>query len=123
MFGDIDNDGGIDVVVVNRDAPAYLLRNIAPRRGHWITFRVTETAGSDALGASVRFSAGSRRLRRDVKSAYGYFASNDSRVHVGLGSTSRVTDVTVRWVDGMVETFGDFDSDRIVTLRRGDGRV
>ena len=110
-----------DVVVVNRDAPAHLLRNIAPRRGHWITFRVMEATGGDALGASVRFSAGARRLRRDVKAAYGYFASNDPRVHVGLGSTSRVTDVTVRWVDGRVETFGDFDSDRIVMLRRGDG--
>ena len=123
VFGDIDNDGGIDVVVVNRDAPAHLLRNIAPRRGHWITFRVMEATGGDALGASVRFSAGARRLRRDVKAAYGYFASNDPRVHVGLGSTSRVTDVTVRWVDGRVETFGDFDSDRIVMLRRGDGRT
>ncbi len=122
VFGDIDNDGGIDIVVVNRDAPAHLLRNIAPRRGHWITLRVTETTGGDALGASVRFSAGGQRIRRDVKPAYSYLASNDPRVHVGLGSATGITDVTVRWVDGTVELFGDVDADQIVTLRRGNGR-
>ena len=121
-FGDVDNDGGIDIVVVNRDGPAYLLRNIVPGRGHWISFRVVDASGRDALGATVRLMADGRRIRRDVKSAYSYLASNDPRVHVGLGSTDRVTDVTVQWLGGVVEAFGDLAGDRIVTLRRGEGR-
>ena len=82
----------------------------------------TRQPGRDALGASVRFSAGGRRIRRDVKPGYSYLASNDPRVRVGLGPATGITDVTVRWVDGIVETFGDFDGDRIVTLRCSDGR-
>ena len=120
-FGDVDNDGGIDIVVVNRDGPAYLLRNTVPGRGHWISLRVVETNGRDALGATVRLMADGRRIRRDVKSAYSYLASSDPRVHVGLGSTDRVSDVTVQWPDGVVETFGDFagESDRHAPTRRG----
>jgi len=121
-FGDIDNDGGIDVLVVNRDAPAYLLRNVVAHRGHWMTFRVIEEHGRDALGATLTLGIGSRRIRRDVKAAYSYLASNDPRVHVGLGAFDRVVGVAVRWPDGATEHFGDFAADRIVTLRRGSGR-
>jgi hypothetical protein len=121
-FGDLDNDGGLDVVVVNRDAPAYLLRNVVGSRGHWIIFRVVDEHGRDALGATVTLSTGGRRLRRDVMPAYSYLASNDPRVHVGLGSDARVADVNVRWVDGHVESFGEFEADRIIVLRRGAGR-
>jgi hypothetical protein len=121
-FGDLDNDGGLDIVVVNRDAPAYLLRNVVRARGHWIMFRVVDEHGRDALGATVTLSAGQRRVWRDVMSAYSYLASNDPRVHVGLGSDTRVADVKVRWVDGQVESFGEFEADRIIVLRRGAGR-
>jgi hypothetical protein len=120
-FGDIDNDGGLDIVVVNRDAPAYLLRNTV-RRGHWMAFRVVDEHGRDALGASVTLSVGARRIRRDVSAAFSYLASNDPRVHVGLGSETRVAEVKVRWLDGSVESFGEFDADRLVVLRRGAGQ-
>lgn len=121
-FGDLDNDGGVDLVVVNRDAPAHLLRNVVQGRGHWITVRVVDEHGRDAFGATVTLSAGGRRLRRDVTAAYSYLASNDPRVHVGLGSETRVADVKVRWVDGSVESFGELEADRRVILRRGAGR-
>lgn len=121
-FGDLDNDGGLDIIVVNRDAPAYLLRNVVRTRGHWIAFRLVDEHGRDALGATVTLSAGGRRLRRDVAAAYSYLASNDPRVHVGLGSEARVADVKVRWVDGQVESFGELEADRIVTLARGTNR-
>jgi hypothetical protein len=120
-FGDIDNDGGIDIVVANRDGPAHLLRNVAPDRGHWISFRAIDPRGRDAIGATLTIAAGGRTLRRDVRTGYSYLAANDPRVHVGLGDVGRVDGVTVRWPDGTRERFGPFDADRIVELAQGAG--
>jgi enediyne biosynthesis protein E4 len=121
-FGDIDNDGGIDIVVVNRDSRVSLLHNVVKARGHWIMFRVMEEHGRDALGAEVTTTVGSRTIRRDVRAAYSYLASNDPRVHVGLGQESIARNVTVRWPDGVRESFGDMPGDHIAILRRGSGR-
>ncbi|MBZ0267314.1 CRTAC1 family protein, partial [bacterium] len=118
-FGDLDGDGGVDVVVVNRDAAPYVLHNVAPSRGAWIRFRVLERSGRDAIGAIVTASVDGRTVSRDVVSGYSYASANDPAVHLGLGAASRVTGVTVRWVDGTEETFGDFEAGRTVRLRRG----
>jgi len=120
-FGDIDNDGGLDIVVVNRDARPYLLHNVVSGRGHWLMFRVVDAHGRDALGAELTMMVGSRSIRRDVRAAYSYLASNDPRVHVGLGHEAGVRGVAVRWPDGAHERFGDFAGDKIVVLRRGGG--
>jgi enediyne biosynthesis protein E4 len=120
-FGDVDNDGGVDIVVVNRDARPYLLRNVVNGRGHWLMFRVVDEHGRDALGAELTMLVGSRSIRRGVRAAYSYLASNDPRVHVGLGAETGVRGVTVRWPDGARERFGDFAADKIVMLRRGGG--
>jgi hypothetical protein len=117
-FGDIDNDGGIDVLVVNRDAEAHLLRNVMAARGQWLILRVVEEHGRDAYGATVRLTVGDRVITRDVRAAYSYLASNDPRVHVGLGDADRVESVTVQWTDGTTDSFGSFAADQIVTLRR-----
>jgi hypothetical protein len=121
-FGDIDNDGGIDVVVVNRDSRPFLLHNVVQARGHWMMFRVLEQHRRDALGAEVTMTVGSRTIRRDVRAASSYLASNDPRVHVGLGAATTVQNVTVRWPDGVRERFGDMAADRIAVLRRGSGQ-
>ena len=96
-FGDLDNDGGVDIVVVNRDHAPYLLRNVAPSRGHWLMLRVLERNGRDSLGAEVTLSVGPRTLMRTVRAAYSYLASSDPRVHVGLGAETRAVNVRVRW--------------------------
>jgi hypothetical protein len=121
-FGDIDNDGGVDIVVINRDAAPYVLHNVVPGRGHWAIFRVVDEHGRDAIGAELRIDAGGRAVRRDVRAAYSYLSSNDPRVHVGLGSGTSVERITVRWPDGRREIFGTQPIDKVVTLRRGAGR-
>ena len=121
-FGDVDNDGSIDIVVVNRDGPAYLLRNVVADRGHWIMFCVLDEFGRDAIGATVGVTIGDRTITRDVRTAYSYCAANDPRVHIGLGALTGIDNVVVRWVDGATEHFGTFDADQIVTLRRSAGR-
>jgi hypothetical protein len=118
-FGDIDNDGGVDIVVVNRDAGPYVLHNVVKPRGHWVMFRVVDAHGRDALGAELKMTVGPRSIRRDVRAAYSYLASNDPRVHVGLGQETGVRGVTVRWPDGAQERFGDFPADKIAVLKRG----
>jgi hypothetical protein len=122
VFGDVDNDGGVDVLVVNRDARCYLLRNIVSHRGHWIMFRVLDARGSDALGATVSLNLGERTIIRSVRTAYSYLAANDPRVHIGLGDATRVTNVLVVWPDGTRESFGDLPADAIHTLVRGSGQ-
>lgn len=121
-FGDLDNDGGLDVVVVNRDAAPFLLHNVVANRGHWLMLRVLDEHHRDALGAQVRMTIGDRSIRRDVQTAYSYLASNDPRVHVGMGQERAARNVTVRWIDGSTETFGDLPADRVTTLRRGSGK-
>ncbi len=132
-FGDLDDDGRIDIVVVNRDGPTRLLHNVTGTGGGWVGFRVLDAHGRDALGATVtlRTRAGEeareRMLTRDVRAASSYLASHDARVHFGLGArpvapdAAPVREVTVSWVDGTVETFGDRDTGRYHVLRAGQG--
>jgi hypothetical protein len=122
-FGDLDNDGRIDVVVANRDAAPHVLRNVAPGRGHWLLLRVIERSGRDAIGAVVSIAAGTKTLRRDVRSGYSYLAANDPRVHIGLGDLTKVESVTVQWADGTRERYGPVAADRLVDLRRGAGTL
>jgi hypothetical protein len=117
-FGDVNNDGGVDILVINRDGPAHLLINIARNRGHWIMFRILDEHGRDAHGSVVSLRLGGRTLRRRVSTAYSYCSANDPRVHVGLGTTTVAESVTVRWANGAVQTFGDLAADQVVTLRR-----
>ncbi len=118
-FGDIDNDGDTDIVVVNIDARPQILRNIAGDRGHWIMFRVLNARGGYALNADVQIEAGRMNLRRRVQRAYSYCASNDPRVHFGLGASTSVDCVTVRWPDGTKKTFGPFSADASYDLPHG----
>jgi len=105
-------------VVVNRDARPFLLHNIVNPRGHWVALRVLDEHGRDALGAQVTMKVGARTIRRDVRTAYSYLASNDPRVHVGLGQETVARDVTIRWPDGTEQRFGDMPADRISLLKR-----
>lgn len=117
-FGDYDNDGDVDILVANRDGPAYVLENIASPQGHWIGFRVLNRHGSDAVGARVEIHGGSQKRVRDVRFASSYCAANDPRAHFGLGTLNHIDRVVVRWTDNTVQNFGPFRVDQYVTLRQ-----
>lgn len=119
--GDINNDGGLDLLVVNRDAPINLLINTVSNRGKWIRFRVITRQGRDAHAATVSADIGSVRVYRDVQTAGSYLASNDPRVHFGLGDELWARNVAVRWPGGVLEIFGDFRAAGTVVLRQGEG--
>lgn len=115
-FGDLDGDGGVDVVVVNRDAPAYLLRNVAPRGG-WCGVRVLDAAGAPALGAVVTGLVGERRLRRDVQAAYSYLCSHEPIARFGLDDAAVLREVEIRWPDGRVERIDELEGGRVHEIR------
>jgi hypothetical protein len=122
-FGDVDNDGDIDLLVVNEGGRARLLRNDVGHQGHWLLARAVDPRlERDALGARISVRAGGRTLRRIVAPAYSYLSSSDTRVHFGLGDAARVERIEVRWPDGRTESFPGGPADRILTLRRGEGQ-
>ena len=120
-MGDVDNDGGLDLLVVNRDGGAYLLMNHAPARGNWVRLRVLERDGRVALGARVSVTVGTRIVSREVARVGSYLASNDPRVLIGLGGQERALSLRVRWIDGSEEAFAPVTAGQTGVLRRGQG--
>ncbi|MDE0179628.1 MAG: CRTAC1 family protein [Gammaproteobacteria bacterium] len=125
--GDVDGDGGLDLLIANRDAPAYLLMNRVSARGNWLRFRaVLGEPGRDAHGATVSAVIDGKRVYRDVRPEGSYLSASDPLVHFGLGKATKASDVTVVWpstADGglAVESFGDFPAGRTAVLRQGAG--
>ena len=117
-FGDLDNDGAVDIVVGNRDAKATVLRNTVGSLGHWVQLAIRDSEARYALHARVRIDAGGVSRWRRVQRAYSYCGSNDPRVHCGLGSATTVDKVTVYWEDGTTTEFGPLDIDRVHVLQR-----
>ncbi len=124
-FGDLDNDGAIDVVVINKDGPVHLLRNVLGRRAQSVQFRVLSREGRDALNAVVRLETQSGAPQwRQVAPNEGYCASHDPRIHFGIGSATRIERVCVRWPSaGPAEVFGPFEAGAVYEIRQGRGRT
>jgi hypothetical protein len=120
--GDFNNDGAMDVIVINRDGPAHLLRNRIGQHGLWIMFRVLNRNGQDAVNARVQIDAGGEIQWRDVIPNQGYCSSNDPRIHFGLGHGTKVDRVHVFWPDGTEAILGPFEARRIHELREGTAK-
>ena len=115
--GDLDLDGDLDAVIVNRDWAPYVLVNAVGQDHNWIRFRVLNRHASDAIGATVTVTVGGKRQLRYVKVAGSYLSAHDPHVHFGLGESDTVQDVRVRWPTGETEEFGDFSANQIAVLR------
>lgn len=122
-FGDLFNDGKIDVVVNNMDGVPVLLRNVNNDLHHWVEMKLIGGPKSprDAVGATVYLTAGGIRRRQDVLSGGSYLSSNDMRVHFGLGNLDHVDGVEIHWPSGFIEKVAPPAVDRIYTITEAKG--
>ena len=124
-FGDIFNDGEIDVVINNIDSHPTLLRNVLKTGHHWLEIRLigSEKSPRDGNGAKVFLTAGGLRQRADVYSGGSYGSSSDPRVHFGLGTATSVESLEVLWPSGTKQKFTAPGIDRIITIREGQEKI
>jgi hypothetical protein len=116
-FGDYDNDGDLDLLVVNLNDSPRLLRNERGNARRWLTVDARLANGkSTAIGARVTVQAGGRTQLRDVMPVTGYLSQADPRVHFGLDTASRVDQLTVRWPDGSTTELRDVAADQILKV-------
>jgi hypothetical protein len=122
-FGDVDNDGDIDVLVINMNDRPTLLRNDTDASNNWIALKLAgKVRNRDAIGARVFLEDESALQVAEVRSGGSYLSHNDMRVHFGLGRRTRVPPVKVRWSDGAVERFDELTPNGIHVIRQGQGR-
>jgi hypothetical protein len=121
-FGDYDNDGDRDVLVINMNDRPTLLRNDTAAGNHWIAVRLVGTRSNrDGIGARVTVQAGGRRQRIEIRGDGSYMSHSDLRAHVGLGPAPRVDRLEIRWPSGLVETASALEADRFYVAREGSG--
>ena len=116
-IGDLDNDGGLDVVINDLDGAPQVLHNELAGRGNWLIVKVKGKApNTDAIGAVITVTAGDVRQRAVVLSGTSYLSQNDMRQHFGLGKAATVDGVEVKWPDGTVTTQSGVKSNQILTI-------
>src|SRR5205823_2467141 len=121
-FGDFDNDGDVDVVVINMNEPPSLLRNDCTSQNGWLKVKCMGTKSNrSAIGARVRVVTGKHSQMNEVMSGSSYISQNDLRLHFGLGQAKQADLVEVRWPLGLVESFRNVDANQLIVLQEGKG--
>jgi hypothetical protein len=122
-FGDLDDNGTVDIVVNNVNDTPDLFLTTAPGKHHWILVKLTGTASNrNAIGARVRVVTGQAAQIAEVQGGGSYLSQNDFRVHFGLGAATAVDRVEVRWPNGREEVWKAVAVDRIASFREGEGQ-
>jgi hypothetical protein len=122
-FGDFDNDGDIDVLILNMNEPPSLLRNDITGTGHWLKVKLQGTKSNrTAIGSTVTVRYGGKVQSQAVLSQASFYSVNDLRLHFGLG-TAEIADVEIQWPNGIHEKLTKVPVDRLITVREGAGIV
>jgi enediyne biosynthesis protein E4 len=120
-FGDFDNDGDVDVLVVNLNEPPSLLRNDVNRTNHWLKVKLTGVKSNrSAIGSTVTIKYGGKTQAKALLSQSSYLSVNDPRLHFGLGSATEA-EVEVRWPSGQTESLGKVAVDQVLYITEGSG--
>ena len=123
-FGDLFNDGRVDIVVENVDGKPMILRNEDGSHNHWVSFELGGTKSNRlALNARVKAVAGDLVQVDEVRSGGSYLSQNDLRIHFGLGSHDRLDRVEILWPSGKTETLTNLSADRFYAVKEGEGIV
>ena len=124
-FGDYDNDGDLDILVVNMNEPPSLLRNDSTGGNGWIQILARGAAGRSnrsAIGAQIEVRYGERVQLRAITAQSSFYSVDDSRLHFGLG-TEKQADVTVRWPSGSEDRFAGLAAGALYVVEEGKGLV
>jgi hypothetical protein len=123
-FGDLDNDGRIDVVIGDLDAAPSVLRNEGSDGNHWLTLELAAVKGNPlAIGARVKLTTGNVVQTEEIRSGGSYLSQNDLRVHFGLGKATKADSIEIRWNSGKIETLKDVPADKFYAILEGAGIV
>jgi len=121
-FGDLNNDGLVDVVVTNLGEPPTVLLNTTENKNQKITFKLVQNGkNKDAIGARVTVKTDKRSMMQDVQAGASYLSQNDFRLHFGFGNGETIQTVEVRWSDGKTETIAGVAPNRILTVTQNKG--
>ena len=116
-FGDIDNDGDIDILITNNGAPLHLLRNDVGNRRNWLILKlIGSKSNRDAIGARVKARVKGRLQVAQVQRARSYLTSHDPRVHLGLGDADQVDELEVHWPSGARQTIHNIRANQILII-------
>lgn len=119
-FDDLDNDGDVDVVILNSRREPTILRNDSPSRGHWLGVRLRGVkTNRNGIGARVKVVAGDLTLIDEVHSGRGYQSHYGMRLHFGLGDREKVDRIEVQWIGGGVDVLEDIAVDQVLTITEG----
>ena len=122
-FGDFDNDGDVDVLIMNLNEPPSLLRNDVTGDSHWVKVKLIGVKSNrSAIGARVTARYGDKLQTQEVLSQASYYSANDLRLHFGLGTFNQVA-LDVRWPTGQVEHLAKAPVDHLLTIREGQGII
>jgi hypothetical protein len=120
-FGDFDNDGDLDVLIVNLNEPPSLLRNDLRGANHWLKLKLVGTKSNrSAIGARVLVRYGKKSQAQEVLSQSSFYSVNDSRLHFGLGAET-VADIDIYWPSGAHEELKGVAADQLIVVKEGTG--
>lgn len=115
--GDFDNDGDLDILVLNLNDRPRLLRNDGGNRSHWLMVRlIGKQSNRDAIGSRVRLTSGGTTQTRNVITSSGYLSQSDFRLHFGLGKNKKAEKIEIRWPDGKVQVLKGIDANQVLTI-------
>ncbi len=121
-FGDINNDGNVDIVILNVGAPPSLLLNRNQSPNHRVLFKLIGTKSNKAaIGARLTVKTGDLVQFSEVRGGASYLSQNDLRLHFGLGANDKITEASIRWPNGETETLHNVAADFIYTVVEGEG--
>ncbi len=123
-FGDLDNDGQIDIVVEDLDSSPMILKNQGNKANHWLTLELAAKHGNPlAIGARIKVTTGTVVQTEEIRSGGSYLSQNDLRVHFGLGKAVKADEIEIRWNSGRVEKIKNVATDKFYAILEGEGLV